>query len=111
MIQRGGRSYPSRLSAIFFIGDQVLARKWEKSLCYVRASSRSFPIEKSMAPRDPTRLALRWEFKPIQTPQGLIRWTWNAYTQWGKLQMEAGKSFETYTECGADAKLHGYQVP
>lgn len=64
-----------------------------------------------MAPREPTRLALRWEFNPVQSRSGWITWMWKAYAQSGRLQMESDKSFETFTECVEDAKLHGYQVP
>ena len=64
-----------------------------------------------MAPRDPTRLALRWEFKPSQSRSGWITWTWKAYSQAGRLQMESEKSFDTFTDCVDDAKLHGYQAP
>ena len=65
-----------------------------------------------MAPREPIRLALRWEFTPFRTRFGAIRWTWQAYSQSGKLRMESSpKSFDTFTECVEDAKLHGYQTP
>ena len=62
-----------------------------------------------MAPADKVRLPMRWEFAPLKSPRdGMVRWTWRAYTQAGRLAMEAEAPFETLTECMEDAKLRGY---
>ena len=41
-------------------------------------------------------------------PDGSIRWTWKAYTQSGTVALEAGRTFETLTDCMADARHEGY---
>lgn len=64
-----------------------------------------------MAPKGPTRLPLRWEFKPDKAPTGLIIWTWIAYSQTGVMVMTSERAFDTLTECAEDAKRHGYQPP
>jgi hypothetical protein len=65
-----------------------------------------------MAPKEPIRLPLRWEFRPLQDRKnGLVTWTWNAYGQSGELRISSGRSFETFSECVDDAKRQGYQPP
>jgi|KBSMisStaDraftv2_1062788.scaffolds.fasta_scaffold10305_3 hypothetical protein len=62
-----------------------------------------------MAPTDPIRLPLRWEFIPVEDKPGIsIRWKWRATTQSGELAMQSLHSFETRTACEADAKVNGY---
>ena len=62
-----------------------------------------------MAPADRPQLPLRWSFSPELNPRdSSIRWSWRAYTQAGKLAMQASRSFETLTECKKDATEHGY---
>ena len=62
-----------------------------------------------MAPTDKLHLPLRWSFVPAQDPKdGLIRWSWRAYTQTGELAMQSQGSFETFTDCMNDAKTRGY---
>jgi hypothetical protein len=62
-----------------------------------------------MAPQEKFHLALRWEFAPLQAPgDGAVRWIWRAYTQAGRLSMEAEAPFDTLTECMEDAKQRGY---
>ena len=65
-----------------------------------------------MAPKEPIRLNLRWEFRPAQHRNtGFVSWTWHAYTQAGRVAMQSERSFDTFTDCIEDAKLHGYQLP
>jgi hypothetical protein len=65
-----------------------------------------------VAPKDPTRLPLRWEFNPAQSERtGLVMWRWKAYTQGGQLVMESQHTFDSFTDCVEDAKRHGYQMP
>ena len=62
-----------------------------------------------MAPKDPIRLPLRWEFLPTQSPaDGAVRWKWRAYTQTGALTMQSEETFDTLTECMSDARERGY---
>ena len=65
-----------------------------------------------MAPREPIQLPLRWQFLPIADARdGSIRWEWHAYTQAGKLSAKSDTSFETLSECIADAKKQGFSEP
>jgi hypothetical protein len=65
-----------------------------------------------MAPKEPIRLPLRWQFIPVTDPRdGAIRWEWRASTQAGKLALRSEASFETLTECIADAKKQGFSEP
>ena len=65
-----------------------------------------------MAPKEPLRIPLRWEFIPVQNKRtGLITWKWCAHTQAGKLDKESEQLFDTLTECMENAKLHGYGSP
>ena len=62
-----------------------------------------------MAPNERINLPFRWSFVPAQDPRdGSIRWTWQAYTQGGKLAMQSERSFDSFTECMNDAKTRGY---
>jgi hypothetical protein len=62
-----------------------------------------------MAPKDPIRLPLRWEFLPTQNAaDGAVRWKWRAYTQTGALTMQSEETFDTLTECMSDARERGY---
>ena len=62
-----------------------------------------------MAPKEPIRLALRWQFVPVRSARdGAIQWAWHAYTQTGDLAMSSKTPYETLTECVEDAKLHGF---
>jgi hypothetical protein len=65
-----------------------------------------------LAPKDPVKLPLRWEFLPIENARdGAVHWKWRAYTQTGELALECEQPFETLTECMNDAKAHGYAAP
>jgi hypothetical protein len=67
------------------------------------------PTPVDMAPTDKIRLPFRWQFVPVEDPRDRsIRWTWRAYTQAGTLAMQSESSFETLSECMADAKALGY---
>ena len=62
-----------------------------------------------MAPAEPVRLPLRWAFIPIENPADRsIDWSWRAYDQAGKLMMSSSDSFDSLTDCMADARAHGY---
>jgi hypothetical protein len=62
-----------------------------------------------MAPTDRIHLPFRWQFVPSKDPRdGAVRWAWRAYQQNGKLAMQSAASFETLTECIADARQQGY---
>ena len=61
-----------------------------------------------MAPTERINLPLRWEFVPVQRPNGLIWWKWRAYTQTGQLAMQSEDEFETLTECMNNARERGY---
>jgi hypothetical protein len=62
-----------------------------------------------MAPTDRIRLPFRWQFVPVTDPRdGSIRWTWRAYTQTGSLAIESEISFDTLSDCMANAKARGY---
>ena len=62
-----------------------------------------------MAPTDRIQLPFRWQFVPVTDPRDAsVRWEWRAYTQTGRLAMQALGSFETLTECMEDARSHGY---
>lgn len=62
-----------------------------------------------MAPTDRIHLPFRWQFMPGHDPRdGSVRWEWRAYTQAGRLAMQSAESFETLTDCIADAREHGY---
>jgi hypothetical protein len=55
-------------------------------------------------------LSLRWEFVPgIEGTDRAVCWRWRAFTQAGVLFSESEQSFDTFTECVADAKRHGYE--
>jgi hypothetical protein len=63
-----------------------------------------------MAPKEPIRLPLRWEFTPLQHPRtGIVSWKWRAHSQSGKVEMQCKDAFDTLTECMNDAKQHGYE--
>jgi hypothetical protein len=65
-----------------------------------------------MAPKEPIRLALRWEFTPRKNRvTGLVTWRWRAYTQGGQLAFESETSFDEFSDCVEDAKRHGYLPP
>jgi hypothetical protein len=62
-----------------------------------------------MAPTDPIRLPIRWEFIPVEDPRDKsIRWRWRATTQSGELVEQSEDMFETRIACEADAEAHGY---
>lgn len=62
-----------------------------------------------MAPAERIRLPLRWAFVPTEHPDDhSILWQWRAYDQTSKLTMSSAQTFETLTDCMADAKAHGY---
>ena len=61
-----------------------------------------------MAPKEPIRLPLRWEFLPTQSRDGAVLWKWRAYAQTGALTMQSEEAFETLTECMGDARERGY---
>jgi hypothetical protein len=62
-----------------------------------------------LAPAERVRLPLRWAFVPTEHPDTrAILWQWRAYDHAGKLMMSSSDSFETLTDCMADAKLHGH---
>jgi hypothetical protein len=61
-----------------------------------------------MAPTDRFKLPLRWQFAPETARDGSIRWRWRAYSQTGDLAMQSETSFETLTDCMAEARLQGY---
>lgn len=62
-----------------------------------------------MAPTDRIQLPFRWQFVPTKDPRdGSVRWKWHAYTQAGKLALESSDTFETLSECIADARKQGY---
>jgi hypothetical protein len=55
-------------------------------------------------------LSLRWEFVPgIEGTDRAVYWRWRAFTQAGTPFSESEQSFDTFTECIADAKRHGYE--
>jgi len=63
-----------------------------------------------VAPRETSGLSLRWEFVPgIEGTDRAVCWRWRAFTQAGVLFSESEQSFDTFTECVADAKRHGYE--
>ena len=63
-----------------------------------------------MAPHEKSGMSLRWEFVPrIEGTDRAVRWRWRAFTQAGKLFAESEGSFEMFTECVEDARLHGYR--
>ena len=65
-----------------------------------------------MSPTDPINLPFRWHFLPVESPvDKSIRWKWRALTYAGELVMESEDTFETRTECVADATQRGYRVP
>jgi hypothetical protein len=62
-----------------------------------------------MAPVDRLHLPFRWEFTPVRyAPDSSIHWKWRAFSQAGQLAMESQHTFETLTECIADARKSGY---
>lgn len=63
-----------------------------------------------MAPTDKLRLPFRWEFTPVKPSggDGSICWRWRAHSQSGELVLESTYTFETLTDCMADARTHGY---
>jgi len=62
-----------------------------------------------MAPTDRIHLPFRWQFVPTKDPRdGAVRWAWRAYTQTGKPALQSDATFETLTECMADARKQGY---
>ena len=62
-----------------------------------------------MAPAERVRLPFRWAFVPAERPADRsIVWAWRAYDHTGKLVMSSEDSFDTLTDCMADARLHGY---
>jgi len=65
-----------------------------------------------MAPRDPFRVPLRWEFVPEMVgADRQVCWRWRAFTQSGTFHAASAESFETFSECLEDAKQHGYMPP
>ena len=62
-----------------------------------------------MTPRDPLNLPLRWVFKPQESAADrAVHWTWEAWSQAGKLVQSSQRSFDTLSDCIADAREHGY---
>jgi hypothetical protein len=62
-----------------------------------------------LAPTDRIQLPFRWQFVPTKDPRdGSVRWGWCAYTQSGKLALQSSATFETLSECIADARKQGY---
>jgi hypothetical protein len=62
-----------------------------------------------MASSDKIQLPLRWQFQPTQEGRDrAVRWVWKAYTQGATVAMQSDRSFETLTECMADARQKGY---
>ena len=62
-----------------------------------------------MAPADRVRLPFRWVFTPLENPADRsIEWVWRAYDHAGKLTMSSNQSFDSLTDCMADARAHGY---
>lgn len=62
-----------------------------------------------MAPAERIRLPLRWAFVPTEDPKDhSILWEWRAYDQGGKLTMSSSHTFDSLTDCMADATAHGY---
>ena len=65
-----------------------------------------------MAPTEKLRLPFRWQFLPVdEATDHSIRWKWRAFTQGGNLVLESEQTFETLTECIADARTQGYGSP
>ena len=59
---------------------------------------------------EPIRLPLRWEFTAVdEASDKSIRWKWRSFTHAGEIAMVSKDSFETLTECQADARSHGYR--
>ena len=58
----------------------------------------------------PERLGrvLRWKFVPVPY-RGTIHWTWEVWTQSGRLVHKSSTSFDTLLECEQDASVHGYR--
>ncbi len=62
-----------------------------------------------MAPKEKISLPFRWQFTPVTNPRDkAMRWFWRAYTQSGELALESEASFESLTECMANARSHGF---
>jgi hypothetical protein len=62
-----------------------------------------------VAPVERVRLPLRWAFVPVEKPADRsIEWSWRAYDHSGRLMMSSTATFDTLTDCMADAKAHGY---
>lgn len=63
----------------------------------------------TLAPAERVRLPFRWAFVPAERPSDrTIEWSWRAYDHAGKLVMSSEKSFDSLTDCMADARAHGY---
>ena len=54
---------------------------------------------------------LLWKFIPVPTPDQLICWVWQAWTQGGHLHARADRNFDTFSACEDDARAHGYVQP
>jgi hypothetical protein len=62
-----------------------------------------------MAPVDRLHLPFRWQFVPVRHPRdSSIHWKWQAFSQAGQLAHESQDTFDTLTECIADARKAGY---
>jgi hypothetical protein len=53
---------------------------------------------------------LLWRFLCVEHA-GWLRWEWQVWTQTGRLVATSRQSFETLTECEADATAAGYISP
>ena len=62
-----------------------------------------------MAPKERVHLPFRWQFLPVESPKDRsIHWAWRAFGQDGSLAMKSKGTFETLTDCMADARRYGY---
>lgn len=65
-----------------------------------------------MAAPDQFQLPFRWRFVPVSDPRDKsIHWIWRAYKQSGDVALESDGSFDSLTDCMADAKANGFGDP
>lgn len=62
-----------------------------------------------MAPSDRIRTPYYWRFVPVEEASGNICWRWEAVEHSGMVAMRSQRTFDTFTECRADAMAYGYR--
>jgi hypothetical protein len=64
-----------------------------------------------MPPDKNLRLGQLWSFRLVDGPGGTWWFTWEVHDSAGHRLMKSDASFESLSECIADAKLKGYIEP